>query len=774
MNQQEQDEQSPFEKCLNSIRTPEDFTGSKEDFKKDPEHPFLLRNKIYEDVFKHNFDSGQIKRILYKLDTITGIGYRPLDSDYKAFESKCREEREAEERASQTGDIAQCFALCDKITNSLSDLAKVEAIKAKIWEIIFYADPLFSQSQLYLVLEYIAKITELDLKIIKREHDKAINEFKRLEREEAARLGKHYHTGLELRMPSGYYPENGTIYYANPLAENPQPKKIIEGVLEVRELGIDLHTDSNSATVKFFKGIKGGKEVYHEVTTDRTILASRKRIIEVLTNEGAYIDDKNAQEVCSYLSAYISRNYSALPQIRTTKKLGFVEQQIKGEDAKIPLGVLTPNWYVGEGICKYTGNHKISIFPKGKEIWRNAILEAFSWENATPLHFALGLSAICPHIPKLNTRRNPVLWLIGGSGTGKSTVNHFAASLYGKSDESPFQHQGSSNPKGFAQALDNLGGLPFLVDDTQLSRREMGKETSAIEDLAFQLANKQRYTIGHISGESKGGGKLHGACFLSGEYREAMNNRGAENRLLEINSVTNPPLGVFGEEGAKRSNMLINAVNKGAGSWGEEVTKHIWDNFETVETKINQLWNTKELDMAFAPEWAKVIAASIIATQELLEVLKAPKEIYPYKEGEQFFNKIASFLKETRKYNDPARDAFEKLRGMILNHHEVDEYALTECKYNGHVYGIKSLLDRSGVKFAMQHQIDQMWYFIHNSDAVSKEIQSYVLRYGADWVKKGWVKSNGKGKAIILKKISGVPIRCVGIPFRVFQDASND
>ena len=559
-------------------------------------------------------------------------------------------------------------------------------------------------------------------------------------------IGRHSVTGLELRLPAGYSGESGRLIYLNPYSQNPTPVEVFNGFITVFAVGKDYKTKKETLTIRFTTTPQDEEHEMEEVTAPAKELATGNGIIDHLTDKGAGVSEKEAKEVARFLVRFAKLNRNSLPRVNTTKHFGCTNQ-----------GIVGPNWHVGKDKEVYNGNLTIEI-KEDKEAFRDALTQAFSWKDAWPLHLAIGFSVISPFIKMLEIRRNPVMWLVGNSNTGKSSACQFAISIYGNPMQAPLSIQATRTTiVGFLQNILNIRGLPLLIDDTQ-SRTQNESGNALITNIIYQFANQQGYSKGSKDGEMKGGEVFHCSVLMAGESDPEFQHVGAVNRCLMIDSIDFPPLGTKAKKGstlgADRSKLLIKAFREGAGSWGKEITQGMWDNFESLQDELDQYVMVQEGDIS---DWSRALKAAALGTHQLLDVIEAPKSIYP----DQGFliEQAANCLKSTRELGDPSRRAFELIRARIINHEREigDDHTSSDIK----------LIDRDKSFAIFKNDI---WYFLHNSDVISKEFRDNIRKFGGDWLRRGWcLEGRKQGKIIADEWLEGKTQKCIKIPKSVIE-----
>jgi len=163
----------------------------------------------------------------------------------------------------------------------------------------------------------------------------------------------------------------------------------------------------------------------------------------------------------------------------------------------------------------------------------------------------LGLSLAAPAIARLRPRRNPVLYLSGASGGGKTTIAQFAAGGWGNPTRHPLRLEGGrTTPAGIFQTIEHLNGLPTFVDEAHTIA-----DPKRLEMACYSFANGQRYTIGGADQKARGGSDLYGTLLLAGEAVPEFKHAGANLRVLWVDASAWLPLGAEprSSEGQRRA-----------------------------------------------------------------------------------------------------------------------------------------------------------------------------------------------------------------------------
>ncbi len=287
-------------------------------------------------------------------------------------------------------------------------------------------------------------------------------------------LGLHPETGAKLFLPAGYDVKAQTIVQVDRRGE---PRPIYSGAIFITEVGVDLHTREQTATVAW----NGRGNIHTEVTIPYAALSDSKAFSQLVGAAGAAVHPRNIKDVQAFLVEFVQENIETLPHKAHVNRLGLVAS-----------GLVLPAGAVGfREAVRYTGYPPIAVGCDG-DAYPHAIRTALAWPDAWAFWLALGLSLGAPAIARLRPRRNPVLYLSGASGSGKTTVLQFASGCWGCSTRHPCRMEaGRTTPAGIVQTLEHLNGLPLLLDEAHTIA-----DPKRLEMTCYSFANGQRYTVG--------------------------------------------------------------------------------------------------------------------------------------------------------------------------------------------------------------------------------------------------------------------------------------
>lgn len=391
---------------------------------------------------------------------------------------------------------------------------------------------------------------------------------------EAASVGRekfaaHPETGTDLYFPRGWVNAHNAIC----IETKGGVEVIYPGRIAVYAVGVDATSGIEMLEVRF----KSGDNRTVSIVAPRAELATRKGTIAHLTSRGAHIHEGNALHMVRYLADFVAENQDALPRRVFSDRLG-----------NLPDGTLvTPTTAVGSRV-KYTGGHT-SQPTDNADAFAQTVKELAQWSGAWPLWLELGFSLASPLMQRLGVRRNPVICSVGDSNTGKTSTAYFALAAWVLPGQHPFVMQGvRTTAAGIAQSLEEVGGLPVLLDEAHTI-----PQVDRLEGAVYAFANGQTYTRGGRDGKARGGTPLSGVLLLVGEAISEFSHAGSRNRVLCLDADKAPPLGTDAtrgsELGRERAEVLEAAWKEGAGHLGPRVIEAVLSDWPNFKDTVNGL-----------------------------------------------------------------------------------------------------------------------------------------------------------------------------------------
>lgn len=121
-------------------------------------NPEKAKEQLFAFLLAENCSKTQVVQLFRLFSKESNLGIRALNADFKdAKEEFLKKQREAK-REEQTGEVARCLEMCENTI--VLNLEQLREAKKEIWELIFFADPAFSDSEMQIVFETLAECTK--------------------------------------------------------------------------------------------------------------------------------------------------------------------------------------------------------------------------------------------------------------------------------------------------------------------------------------------------------------------------------------------------------------------------------------------------------------------------------------------------------------------------------------------------------------------------------------------------------------------------------------
>lgn len=556
--------------------------------------------------------------------------------------------------------------------------------------------------------------------------------------------------GKSMDLPAGYSLDNGVLSKVSDGGLGEVRRDIYHGNIAPIGTAEDLATKEQHLTVAFTnaRGVRPNK-----VTAPHFELATKAGVIKYLAAAGASIHETNAREVAAYLIETTGLNVDTLPHTCHSSKLGLVDDSIVLPDRTVCRDAdKPPIAYAGHVPAHPAGSDRLYV-----DMLRRILVE--HW-NVPSLWLMLAFSLASPIIARMRPMRNPVLYVSGPSGGGKTTGVKFCLGAWAAPNGAPFVVQATARTTaaGYYQNLVHLNGLPVLFDEAHQGKPEV------LQAVGYGFANSESYAKGGRDGTPAGSEKLRGTLVLAGEARLEWQNAGSTNRVLWIDHGKYPFLGAGPESalGAKRAQMLENAYLNGAGVLGPMVAEYIWPRWDEFKGDVAQL--RKEIiedddSMSKISAWTETLAIAQQTLNYMFDMLN-----FDMPEVSELLNELPSqalaMLTEGRKEQDPVEMAWEKLQ-TLLTYGELE----TRNGWVSRVYQQQTI--------AQRHEIgENAWRVPTNTKAFDEIVgKSAVQMYGQKWLEQGRVQRNSKdGSATFTCRVNGALVKALYVPIDTSSD----
>jgi len=565
-------------------------------------------------------------------------------------------------------------------------------------------------------------------------------------------LCTHPDTGAKLFLPPGYDVAARTIVQRDGRG-NERP--VYSGNIYVRALGVDLQSGEQTATIAW----NGRGDYYGERTIPYAALSDSRAFSSLIGAAGAAVHPRNIKDVQALLVESVQTNIDTIPRQQHSDRLGLVSG-----------GLVLPAGSVGfSEAVRYTGQPAVQVGDDAGA-YVSALQVAFAeWSDAWPLWLGLGLSLAAPALARLRPRRYPVMYLSGGSGSGKTTALQFAVGCWGAPTRQPLRMEaGRTTPAGIFQGLEQLGGLPLLIDEAHTV-----SEPKRIEQAAYAFANGQRYTVGGADGKTRGGGELGGALLLAGEAVPDFKHAGSRLRVLWADANAFSPLGApaRSEEGGRRAALLEAAWEAGAGHFGHAVAMAIWKDWDAFVAELRAL----ETDVALAPlqAWRTPLAAAAAAANvagRVAQIAEVPSGFA------SLLDRWSEMLTGGHDETDPATEAWESLITLLVQGRRCDDGDLDEATKTRSPSEWEWIeADRGGGLIACRKAGDGFWRVLPSAPQFKERVGAAAVQlHGQSWLRRGWLLPGRDGKATEpLRTHRGELLRVLKVPASALEQWSD-
>lgn len=543
-------------------------------------------------------------------------------------------------------------------------------------------------------------------------------------------LCKHPETDADLFLPPGYTLMPWGEGQAIMKFSGRELVHVYTGIIFVKGLGTNLHTGDQTITVCWQHP---GTETWHEITIPRTSLSDTRDFGAAIGGAGAVIHAENRSKVAAFLAEFAAANRTNLPHTCQVNRLGLGDDRI----LVLPGGILGT-----EEEVRYLGRpHRMGT---SFDSYPHTIRTILAWEGNEVIVLVLAFVLASPIIARLTPRRNPVIYLAGGSSIGKTTLAMFALGMMGDPARHPFKMEGKKvSSAAFFQTLAELNGLPLLIDEAHTNDRP-----DHLEGLCYQFANGQRYTRGTLEQQAAGGDEVAGSLLLAGERMLAFLNAGATKRVLWIDCEHWLPLGAGAGAasalGHERALLLEEAIHSGAGLFAPHYYRYVWENWGAFQERVDAYQTVPELKVF--PSWTHTLAIAAASYEFLLHLIHDDRNLVLTD-----FSDWQAILEGGQSGSDPAVQAFETLLMMLIQSRTNDGFA----GYVPPEGWEERWLD--GKLLACKRHSDNFWRVLSTAPQIRTytRTENAVQQYGGTWAERKWIIPNDeKSKDGNIKRVS--------------------
>ena len=533
-------------------------------------------------------------------------------------------------------------------------------------------------------------------------------------------------------------------------------KQLVCGDWVADDNGIWIHTDKgislacyhpiypvrilrNSETKKYKVELEYVvRGVIRRTLVDREVIASPRSIIK-LANDSVMVTSINAPFLVKFLSDIESYNSDLIVEYASTSRLGWIKDiDSNGETARkfLPYDkkdIIFDNESAFTRLfnsVKAVGNRD-KWFKVVKDIRARGQIEVL-------INMAASLASIlvepCGALPFIVS-----LW--GGTGIGKTVVLMLATSIWANPEEGVYMTDAKATAVAMEVRLNVLNSLPMLIDDMAQVKNQYDEDFS-------QLIYRWCAGIGKDRSNQNMGLQAttswHNCTITNGERSlvDETTQGGAINRVIDIES--DGSVLFDGEEGNRVAQILKSNYGWLGGEF-VEIIEQLGD--EVTDIYGGFIKKIKEITKDSPKEDKQINPMALILSADYIS------EKYIYQDGITLdIEKCCSYLKNKGEVSEHKR-AYEYIKGFIAS--------------NG-----KTFISATGDE-VMSPSTNGKW-IDDNTIAIIGSTFDKIMKQGnfqskafLSWAaKQGLIDTDNQGNFKKLKKIDGVPVRCVILSIR--------
>ena len=533
-------------------------------------------------------------------------------------------------------------------------------------------------------------------------------------------------------------------------------KQLVCGDWVADDNGIWIHTDKgislacyhpiypvrilrNSETKKYKVELEYVvRGVIRRTLVDREVIASPRSIIK-LANDSVMVTSINAPFLVKFLSDIESYNSDLIVEYASTSRLGWIKDiDSNGETARkfLPYDkkdIIFDNESAFTRLfnsVKAVGNRD-KWFKVVKDIRARGQIEVL-------INMAASLASIlvepCGALPFIVS-----LW--GGTGIGKTVVLMLATSIWANPEEGAYMTDAKATAVAMEVRLNVLNSLPMLIDDMAQVKNQYDEDFS-------QLIYRWCAGIGKDRSNQNMGLQAttswHNCTITNGERSlvDETTQGGAINRVIDIES--DGSVLFDGEEGNRVAQILKSNYGWLGGEF-VEIIEQLGD--EVTDIYGGFIKKIKEITKDSPKEDKQINPMALILSADYIS------EKYIYQDGITLdIEKCCSYLKNKGEVSEHKR-AYEYIKGFIAS--------------NG-----KTFISATGDE-VMSPSTNGKW-IDDNTIAIIGSTFDKIMKQGnfqskafLSWAaKQGLIDTDNQGNFKKLKKIDGVPVRCVILSIR--------
>lgn len=309
---------------------------------------------------------------------------------------------------------------------------------------------------------------------------------------------------------------------------------------------------------------------------DRAVVSGRRKITE-LSALGLPVTSNTSTILVRYIAEFEAANLLFLPVFEITQHLGW---QGENEEHSFLCGdtILPPDGEVVGAVSPPQQRDRFKrLYFRGKDEGEEQLARGFhpsgsseEWLKAASIvsncpipQIAAYVSLSAAMLRVIRTVPNFVADLCNGSSTGKTTSLRLAASIWGNPDEyavATALHTWDASAAAIECSLQNLNGLPFILDDTKLA-----SDPKVVAQTIYKVASGQSRLRGTVRGLFPSS-RFRTVLISSGEVpATSFGDGGTHARTLTL---LGPPFGSVNEETALSVDRVNQIVKSNYGHMG--------------------------------------------------------------------------------------------------------------------------------------------------------------------------------------------------------------
>ena len=272
-----------------------------------------------------------------------------------------------------------------------------------------------------------------------------------------------------------------------------------------------------SGTEKMEIAFKRGNS-WKTMIVDKKTLSSNTSILE-LSAYGVAVTSENARLLVSYLSDLESINYDIIPEVKSTTKMGWVEDGVfapYSDEVEFDGEVSFKGMY--DAICQNGDfNQWVDLCRKvrGNSLYARIVLAS---------SFASVLIKDCKLLPFF-------VHLWGGTETGKTVSLMLAASVWGNPEIGKYAQTFNSTFVAQEMLAGFVNNMPLIMDELQII-----KDRDSFDEMIYKLTEGAGKNRGKKTGGLQQTQTWRNCIITTGEYPivNSYSGGGAVNRIIEI------------------------------------------------------------------------------------------------------------------------------------------------------------------------------------------------------------------------------------------------